>query len=120
MALETMNLSAFGTKVRLDEPVFELGMPAHLHFEPPDGRRLDVHAIVWRRDPDGSAFFFIGVDGDNGAFPFQLEARRAASAPFPKPPPDSEDRGGDACVRRDDAGRFADRRLGHAYPSAAS
>jgi hypothetical protein len=82
MALETMNLSAFGAKVRLDEPVFELGMPAHLHFEPPDGRRLDVHAIVWRRDPDGSAFFFIGIDGKDGVFPFQLEARRGACVPF--------------------------------------
>ena len=71
MALETMNVSPFGAKVRLDEPVFELGMPAHLRIEPPDRRPLDVQAIVWRRDPDGSAFFFIGVEGDERWFPFE-------------------------------------------------
>ena len=67
--LETINLSPFGAKVRLEEPLFELGTPAELHFEPPDGPPLDVHAIVWRRDPDGSAFFFIGVDGEDFSFP---------------------------------------------------
>jgi hypothetical protein len=28
-----------------------------------------VQAIVWRRDPDGSAFFFIGIEGDDFSFP---------------------------------------------------
>ncbi len=46
-------------------------MPAHLHFDPPDGGPLDVHAIVWRRDPDGSAFFFIEVEGDEISFPLE-------------------------------------------------
>jgi hypothetical protein len=67
--LETINLSPFGTKIRSDEPLFELGAPAQLHFAPPDGRPLDVQAIVWRRDPDGSAFFFIGVEGEEFSFP---------------------------------------------------
>lgn len=69
--LLTINLSPFGAKVRLDEPVFELGMPAQLHFSPPGGRPLDVHAIVWRTDPDGSAFFFIGIAGEDFSFPTQ-------------------------------------------------
>ena len=80
MNLETINLSPFGAKVRLEEPVFELGMPAHLHFEPPDGRPLDVHAIVWRRDPDGSAFFFIGVEGDDVSFPTESSRTNSRSA----------------------------------------
>jgi PilZ domain-containing protein len=67
--LETINLSPFGAKIRVDEPLFELGAKAQLHFEPPEGHPLDVQAIVWRRDPDGSAFFFIGVDGDEYTFP---------------------------------------------------
>jgi hypothetical protein len=67
--LETINLSPFGAKVRLDEPLFQPGMPAELHFQPPGGKPLDVHAIVWRTDPDGSAFFFIGVEGDEYSFP---------------------------------------------------
>ena len=67
--LETINLSPFGAKIRLHEPALELGTPAELHFEPPGGPPLDVHAIVWRRDPDGSAFFFIGVAGEDFSFP---------------------------------------------------
>lgn len=75
--LETINLSPFGAKVRLEVPAFELGTPAHLHFEPPQGRPLDVHAIVWRRDPDGSAFFFIGVEGDDFSFPSGVTPSKA-------------------------------------------
>jgi hypothetical protein len=59
----TMNLSRFGTKVRLEEPL-EVGHPARLQIQPPEGRPLDVDAIVWRIDPDGPAFFFVGVPGD--------------------------------------------------------
>ena len=66
--LETIDLSPGGVKVRLDQPVFELGMPAHLRFDPPDGGPLDIHAIVWRRDSDGSAFFFMEVEGDEISF----------------------------------------------------
>lgn len=67
--LETMNLSPFGTKLRLDDPPFELGTQAQLHFRPPDGHPLDVLAIVWRADPDGPAFFFIGVEAQDFTFP---------------------------------------------------
>jgi len=69
LEVETINLSPFGAKVRFDQPIFELGTPAQLHFEPPGRRALDVQAIVWRRDPDGSAFFFIGVEGEEFSFP---------------------------------------------------
>ena len=69
--LETINLSPCGVKIRLDRPIFELGMPAYLHFDPPSGGPLDVHAIVWRRDSDGSAFFFIEVEGDEISFPLE-------------------------------------------------
>jgi hypothetical protein len=76
--LETINLSPFGAKVRLGEPVLEPGTPAQLHFEPPEGRPLDVHAIVWRTDPDGSAFFFIGIEGDDYSFPTESSPPGAA------------------------------------------
>ena len=69
--LETMDLSPGGAKVRLDRPVFELGMPAQLHFDPPDGGPVEIHAIVWRRDPDGSAFFFIEVEDNDISFPVE-------------------------------------------------
>jgi PilZ domain len=61
--LETMNLSPFGAKLKLEDPPLEPGTQAQLHFRPPGGRPLDVLAIVWRADPDGPAFFFIGVEG---------------------------------------------------------
>jgi len=55
---ETVNVSAFGAKVRLDEPLTESTL-ATLHLEPPQRAPLDVQAIVWRTDADGPAFFFI-------------------------------------------------------------
>jgi PilZ domain len=67
--LETINLSPFGAKLRLEHSPLTPGTPAQLRFSPPDGRPLDVHAIVWRADPDGLAFFFIGVDRQDFAFP---------------------------------------------------
>ncbi len=63
LELVTVNLSPMGTKVRVDEPL-EVGKTAKLHFRPPNGRSLDVDAIVWRADRDGSAFFFVGLEGD--------------------------------------------------------
>jgi hypothetical protein len=69
LSLRTMNLSPFGAKVQMDPPVLEPGTPADLYFEPPGGRPFAVQAIVWRIDPDGSAFFFIGVEGEEHAFP---------------------------------------------------
>lgn len=59
----TVNLSPIGAKVALDQPL-EVGTPVRLKLRPPKGRPLDVDAIVWRSDPDGSAFFFVRVDED--------------------------------------------------------
>ena len=75
--LQTVNLSPMGTKVGLVEGPLEIGSQAKLHIRPPNGRTLDVNAIVWRSDRDGSAFFFIGVDGDDDVY--------AATAPRPLP-----------------------------------
>jgi hypothetical protein len=66
--LQTENLSPFGAKVRMDEPL-EVGSPVRLRLEPPEGRPLDVEAIVWRRDSDGPAFFFIGVHAGGYSLP---------------------------------------------------
>ena len=78
--LETVNLSPFGAKLRLDDSPLEPGTLAQLHFRPRDGRPLDVQAIVWRTDPDGPAFFFNGVDGSDLTFPTE------ASESIPTPP----------------------------------
>ena len=75
--LETINLSPFGAKLRLEDPPLKPGTPAQLRFRPPGERALDVRAIVWRTDPDGPAFFFIGVDAQDFVFPTD------ASEPFP-------------------------------------
>ncbi len=56
--VETVDVSPFGAKVRLDERLPE-GTLATLHLKPPQGRPLDIQAIVWRTDDDGPAFFFI-------------------------------------------------------------
>ncbi len=56
---QTVNVSARGTKVRPHERLSE-GTVAQLHFHPPAKEPLDVPAIMWRNDPDGMAFFFIG------------------------------------------------------------
>jgi hypothetical protein len=75
--IQTMNLSPMGTKVGLVEAPLEIGSSAKLRIRPPNGRILDVNAIVWRSDRDGSAFFFIGVDGDDDEY--------AETAPWPMP-----------------------------------
>ena|SRR5262245_29867978 len=67
--VQTMNLSPFGAKVTRPDTPLSPGTPVHLHFRPSDGRTLDVQAIVWRTDPDGTAFFFISVDSQDFAFP---------------------------------------------------
>jgi PilZ domain-containing protein len=77
--LQTINLSPMGTKVGLVEAPLEVGSQAKLRIRPPNGRTLDVNAIVWRSDRDGSAFFFIGVDGDDDIY--------ADIAPRPIPQP---------------------------------
>jgi hypothetical protein len=60
---QTLNLSPIGAKIRLEEPL-TVGSSARLRFRPPQGRPLDVDAIVWRADQDGPAFFFVGP-GEN-------------------------------------------------------
>ena len=55
---ETLNLGPSGAKLRLDERLQE-GTAATLHFTPAEGRPMDVEAIVWRSDDDGTVFFFI-------------------------------------------------------------
>jgi PilZ domain len=67
--LETLNLSPFGAKLRSNGTSLELGTLAHLQFRPPGGRPVAVQAIVWRTDPDGPAFFFVGVDEQDVTFP---------------------------------------------------
>jgi len=66
--LETVNLSPFGAKLRVEDSPLTPGTKVHLHFEPPDRGGLRVQAIVWRTDPDGLASFFVGID-DHFSFP---------------------------------------------------
>jgi len=59
--LQTVNLSAHGIKVGLDPALPPVGTSARIRIEPPDAPPVDVDAIVWRADDDGSAFFFVGT-----------------------------------------------------------
>ena len=56
--VELQNLTPLGAKVRLDDRLQE-GTAVRLLLQPPQGRPIEVEAIVWRTDEDGSAFFFI-------------------------------------------------------------
>ena len=76
--LQTVDLSPMGTKVGPVEEPLEVGSSAKLSIRPPSGRTFDISAIVWRADQDGSAFFFIGVDGDEDIY--------AEAAPRPRLP----------------------------------
>jgi hypothetical protein len=67
--LQTVNLSPFGAKLRANDTPLEPGTFAQLHFRPPGGRPVAVQAIVWRTDPDGPAFFFVGIDERDFTFP---------------------------------------------------
>lgn len=64
---QTVNLSPIGAKIRLEAPL-KVGSTARLRFRPPQGRPLDVEAIVWRADTDGPAFFFVGPGASDWAF----------------------------------------------------
>jgi PilZ domain len=55
---ETLDLAAFGAKLRLKERLVE-GTVATLHIKPPQQPPLDLEAIVWRTDEDGAVFFFM-------------------------------------------------------------
>src|SRR6266545_4658776 len=48
---QTLNLSPIGAKIGLDEPL-TVGTSVRLRFRPPQGRMLDVEAVVWRTDHD--------------------------------------------------------------------
>ena len=69
--LETVNVGPFGAKLRSNDASFKPGTPAQLQFRPPGGRPVAVQAIVWRADPDGPAFFFIGIDEQDFTFPVE-------------------------------------------------
>jgi hypothetical protein len=57
--LETVNLSHLGAKTKSSDRLRE-GAPVVLHFHPPGAPPIDVSALVWRIDPDGLVFFFVG------------------------------------------------------------
>jgi len=57
--LRTTNVSSLAAKVRSSEPL-EVGTPAQLHFQAPDGHPVDVQATVSRADVDGFVFSFVG------------------------------------------------------------
>ena len=61
LRLQAVNFSAHGVKVGLDAALPPVGTSAHLRLEPPDSPPMEVDAIVWRADDDGSAFFFVGT-----------------------------------------------------------
>jgi hypothetical protein len=56
----TIDVSPFGMKVRLDAPLRD-GADARLSLSTPDRRGFRVRAIVWRSDPDGPVFVYVGV-----------------------------------------------------------
>jgi hypothetical protein len=58
-SLETINLSPLGAKVTATDCLRE-GASVLLHFHPPGAPRMDIAAVVWRVDPDGLVFFFVG------------------------------------------------------------
>jgi hypothetical protein len=64
---QTLNMSPIGAKVLLEERL-KVGSTARLKFRPPQGRPLDVEAIVWRTDEDGPAFFFVGPGPNDVVF----------------------------------------------------
>jgi hypothetical protein len=58
LQVEILNLSPWGAKVRLEDR-WPDGTIARLHLTPPGGRPLEIQAMAWRTDADGSAFFFL-------------------------------------------------------------
>jgi len=58
--VETIDFSARGAKLCLRKPL-ALGSVVNLHIHPEDSAEMHVQAVAWRSDPDGMAFFFIGL-----------------------------------------------------------
>jgi hypothetical protein len=66
LQVEILNLSPWGAKVRVEDR-WPDGTMARLHLTPPRGRPVEIQAMVWRTDADGSAFFFIKAARAAGA-----------------------------------------------------
>jgi hypothetical protein len=60
----TIDLTPFGAKVRL-ESAPRAGADARLSLSTPERTPLRINAIVWRSDPEGSVFVFVGVSRDD-------------------------------------------------------
>ena len=60
----TVDVGLFGAKIGLTDRL-QHGAPARLRFSTPDRRGLLVDAIVWRSDPDGHVFVFVGLGADD-------------------------------------------------------
>jgi len=58
--VETIDFSARGAKLCLRKSL-ALGSVVNLHIHPEDSAEMHVQAVAWRSDPDGMAFFFIGL-----------------------------------------------------------
>lgn len=58
--VETIDISVRGAKLCLRRPL-PLGSVVNLHIHPEDRAEMHVQAVAWRSDPDGMAFFFIGL-----------------------------------------------------------
>jgi hypothetical protein len=61
-----IDVSPYGMKVRLETPLTD-GSDARLSLSTPDRRAFHVNAIVWRTDPDGRVFVFVGLAQDQFA-----------------------------------------------------
>ena len=57
---KTVDISPFGVKVRYEGRLPD-GAPARLRFSVPDRQPLQLNSIVWRSDPDGPVFVFVGI-----------------------------------------------------------
>jgi len=61
---ETIDISPYGVKVRLDESP-GIGTTARLRLQPPDRRPMSLTSTVWRADSDGPVFVFVNISGDD-------------------------------------------------------
>ena len=68
--VQAINLSPLAAKLTAGELRLTPGTLAQLHIHPPVGEPLDLEAVVWRTDPDGTVFFFIGL----GVYDSMLQA----------------------------------------------
>jgi len=64
LARESIDLSPYGIKVRMDESL-EPGTAARLRLELSDRRPLHLESVVRRADTDGPVFVFVNVSRDD-------------------------------------------------------